>query len=154
MTLDFTFFSQAGNRIRLLDAASFAALDADYFANRLFTSTEINLGNGMTIPIYIVDLDGAKMKAERQAACHTIVTPIPKSVPVAPKEDGWKNCGSIPVYWYYYQEPYPTEDEYMLFEKDGDIQIRNAQGKVFYVARAEGKFGYTFYDHGERFFSL
>lgn len=159
MQLDGTFYTSAGPRIRMVDAETFEALKQEgYLRNRNFVLQSITDGGVPVCSFYIIDVD------EPSIVSANVPKVQPQPVVVAPKtmaarSDCWECLGSVPVYFYFYNDAYPIgeQEDYTLYEKNGMYQIRNGQGKTFYVQEAKGhrsSFQYSFFDHGERYFNI
>lgn len=160
MQLDSTFRTSAGPRIRMVDAETFEALKQEgYLRNRNFVLQTITDGGVPICSFYIIDVDETAVIAANTPK----VQPQPVAVahkPMAARSDGWECLGSVPVYFYFYNDAYPIgeQEDYTLYEKNGMYQIRNGQGKTFYVSEARGhrsSFQYSFFDGGsERYFNV
>lgn len=161
MQLDSTFHTSAGPRIRMVDAETFEVLKQEgYLHNRNFVLQTITDGGVPVCSFYIIDVDETAVIA---ANIPKVQQPQPVVVarkPMAARSDGWECLGSVPVYFYFFNTPYPVGDaeDYSLYERNGQYQIRNGQGKTFYVSEARGHrslFQYSFFDGGsERYFNV
>lgn len=159
MQLDSTFHTSAGPRIRMVDAETFEVLKQEgYLRNRNFILQTITDGGVPVCSFYIIDVDETAVIAANPKVQPQPVVVAPKTM--AARSDGWECLGSINVYVYFYNTPYPVggEEDYCLYERNGQYQIRNGQGKTFYVSEARGhrsSFQYSFFDGGsERYFNV
>lgn len=164
MTIDTTFYTAAGPRVRLVDAETFEQLKREgYLINRSFVLQSIckqdSEGEYPICSFYMIDVDGPSVVASHMQ------TPEARPAVVAPRPaapahvEDWECIGSVPVYYYFCNQAYPIgeQEDYTLYEKNGKYQIRNGMGKTFYVQEAKGhrsSFQYYFYDHGERYFNI
>lgn len=126
--MDLYFYSQAGNRIRIMDSTAFGQLSNNELGNRLWTSESLDAGT-----YYIIDQDGPEFKENKPVPS----TPsISSYTPEKPNED-WIEAGYIAVY----DKNAETLVKgryilYIMYIGDSErYQIREANGKSYFVMK-------------------